>query len=508
MMNADTGIDTLEVMQQFSIAFTGRKGSARIGDPDDGWKLPPGMNVRIGSESQRANLQMGRSDYQDCDGALILNGGDFVAYINTLSVGDNTRAAKAAGLLDLRDVGLLSIDALTVRIGVAPSGANSEGTVYLSEGSVTARNVEVGTHPTGLGFGYLELTGTDFAVQASLAMKKAGKITVNVDGNSCGIDLAPDATFTMDDPSSLIEINFLQEATATGIYYGLRWEGDHAADLQALADAGQLTWDDPAGIIVQDGCTYIGLTVSLASITSFGVTDRTSGSSIVTNEDVVTVAIIAEPAEGEIIDGYAVNETGIQPTEGWLPSLTSYTIIQAASGTHATLYAWAKDTAGNVGSKTATIYFNEASPVASAVVITDNSDGTATATWTTDIPAEGSLNYGPVAVPGATPNTVAAGAVGTSHSATFGFAAGTNYKIVVVNTEVASAPIYWPQPWPIEADANQDCRVNILDLIFIRNKLNQPVATGDNWKADVNEDTRINILDLIFVRNKLNTQCP
>ncbi|HUW32684.1 MAG TPA: dockerin type I domain-containing protein [Planctomycetota bacterium] len=50
--------------------------------------------------------------------------------------------------------------------------------------------------------------------------------------------------------------------------------------------------------------------------------------------------------------------------------------------------------------------------------------------------------------------------------------------------------------------------MNILDLIFIRNKLNQSVETGDNWKADVNQDTRINILDLIFVRNKLNTQCP
>ncbi|HUW32024.1 MAG TPA: dockerin type I domain-containing protein, partial [Planctomycetota bacterium] len=59
-----------------------------------------------------------------------------------------------------------------------------------------------------------------------------------------------------------------------------------------------------------------------------------------------------------------------------------------------------------------------------------------------------------------------------------------------------------------DGDANGDCRVNILDLIFIRNKLNQPVGTGDNWKADVNEDARINILDLIFVRNKLNTQCP
>jgi len=61
--------------------------------------------------------------------------------------------------------------------------------------------------------------------------------------------------------------------------------------------------------------------------------------------------------------------------------------------------------------------------------------------------------------------------------------------------------------WNIPGDANDDCRVNILDLIFIRNKLNQPVTTGDNWKADVNEDMRINILDLIYVRSKLNTQC-
>jgi len=60
----------------------------------------------------------------------------------------------------------------------------------------------------------------------------------------------------------------------------------------------------------------------------------------------------------------------------------------------------------------------------------------------------------------------------------------------------------------LAGDANMDCSVNILDLIFIRNKLNADVATGDNWKADVNGDARINILDLIYVRNKLNTQCP
>ena len=130
------------------------------------------------------------------------------------------------------------------------------------------------------------------------------------------------------------------------------------------------------------------------------------------------------------------------------------------------------------------------------------------ATWTTDIPAEGGLNYGTVSLSGATPNTVPENAVGTSHSVTFAIAAGTNYKIILVNNEIAGSSFYWPRPWPIEGDANMDCRVNILDLIFIRNKLNQAVGTGDNWKADVNEDTRINILDLIFVRNKLNTQCP
>ena len=75
-------------------------------------------------------------------------------------------------------------------------------------------------------------------------------------------------------------------------------------------------------------------------------------------------------------------------------------------------------------------------------------------------------------------------------------------------TETPDAPVYWPNGWPIAGDANMDCRVNILDLIFIRNKLNQPVGTGDNWQADVNGDARVNILDLIFVRNKLNTQCP
>ena len=60
--------------------------------------------------------------------------------------------------------------------------------------------------------------------------------------------------------------------------------------------------------------------------------------------------------------------------------------------------------------------------------------------------------------------------------------------------------------WLLTGDANRDRVVNVLDLIFIRNRLNLSVIDGSNWQADLNEDGRINILDLIFARNNLGTQ--
>jgi len=359
----------------------------------------------------------------------------------------------------------------------------------------------------------VELNDTTFQATASLAVKKTATITANVGPASSGLDVAGGASFTVAD-GALITIVFAEAPGHSGVHWGLRWAGDHAAALQTLVDDGKLTWDDTglgaaASIITDGGYTYVGVAVNMAEITQFSVADSTSGSSLVTNAAAVAVTIAGTPAEGATIDGYVINETGVQPTDGWAASLTSYD-IQAASGSTVTLHGWMKDSAGNVAHKTTTIYFNTTAPaVLTGPTITDNGDGTATAVWTTDITAEGSVKYGPVSLTGATPNVAVGGGLGTSHSATLtGIAAGTNYKIVVVNTEVAAAPVFWPRPWPIEGDANQDCRVNILDLIFIRNKLNLAVGTGDNWKADVNEDTRINILDLIYVRNKLNTQCP
>ncbi|HUT04968.1 MAG TPA: S8 family serine peptidase [bacterium] len=71
------------------------------------------------------------------------------------------------------------------------------------------------------------------------------------------------------------------------------------------------------------------------------------------------------------------------------------------------------------------------------------------------------------------------------------------------NTEQASKY----QMWPIQGDTNLDCFVNIMDLIFIRNRMNQSIGSGDNWQANANSDLSINILDLIYVRARLGNTC-
>jgi len=277
------------------------------------------------------------------------------------------------------------------------------------------------------------------------------------------------------------------------------------------------TWGRPgSGAANEDDTFFSGrlgiLTVGspAPTITQFAVADQSTGSSLFTNSADVDVTLAAEAVPGQTLAGLLVTETPDTPAiddPNWASSITGYSITSPEGSI--TLYGWAKDDAGTVSrAATAVILFSTAVPAVSNIVVTDNGDDTATATWLTDIPAEGSLQYGTVSLTGATPNTVPENVTGTTHSVTFATAAGANYKIILVNNETASPAFYWPRRWPIEGDANMDCRVNILDLIFIRNKLNQDVGTGDNWKADVNEDTRINILDLIFVRNKLNTQCP
>ena len=59
----------------------------------------------------------------------------------------------------------------------------------------------------------------------------------------------------------------------------------------------------------------------------------------------------------------------------------------------------------------------------------------------------------------------------------------------------------------LPGDMNDDGTVNILDLMFVRNRLNEDPASGDNWKADVNADGKIDVLDVLAVRKWLGADC-
>ena len=74
-------------------------------------------------------------------------------------------------------------------------------------------------------------------------------------------------------------------------------------------------------------------------------------------------------------------------------------------------------------------------------------------------------------------------------------------------SDLSSSPFVDTRVWPIPGDTNFDCRINIIDLIFVRNRLQQDPTTSNNWQVDVNKDGAINIIDLIFVRNYLGAYC-
>jgi len=61
--------------------------------------------------------------------------------------------------------------------------------------------------------------------------------------------------------------------------------------------------------------------------------------------------------------------------------------------------------------------------------------------------------------------------------------------------------------WNIPGDATNDCKVDILDMLFVRSVLNDDTMTESNFRADVTRDGVIDVLDMLFVRNNLATKC-
>ena len=101
-------------------------------------------------------------------------------------------------------------------------------------------------------------------------------------------------------------------------------------------------------------------------------------------------------------------------------------------------------------------------------------------------------------------------AKGAGSQAFAGFTAGTDPHrgSYIDNTTVARLALAaMKKELIIPGDASRDCKVDMLDMIFVRDRLNTDPATSDNWQADTNMDDKINILDMLVVRNALRTSC-
>ena len=61
--------------------------------------------------------------------------------------------------------------------------------------------------------------------------------------------------------------------------------------------------------------------------------------------------------------------------------------------------------------------------------------------------------------------------------------------------------------WYLLGDADLNCTIEVADMVFTRDRLMLDPAVDDNWQADVNRDGRINILDLLYTRNRLGATC-
>ena len=226
-------------------------------------------NLTLGDSvaGTRCDIDMGWPVYADStsDGRLVASsGGVCNALVGTLRLGYHEAGAEGwaaagsgTGMIDLSAMNSITMDANNILLAsaapkVTPGGHNDgRAYLYLPSGTVLAQNVVVANAAANSGNcdptceAIMRLNGTQFTVGTAMTIGPLGKVYTNVKGKSCGLDIVSGATLNL---AGLHHIVFEQPQLPgeTGEYWGLRWEGDHKAELLALKDAGKLTWDASA----------------------------------------------------------------------------------------------------------------------------------------------------------------------------------------------------------------------------------------------------------------------
>jgi len=284
----------------------------------------------------------------------------------------------------------------------------------------------------------------------------------------------------------------------------------------AITDNGLVLDEESAEVwefFIEDNTLKAKFTGLRPEITEFTVTGDTA-SELYTRTAQVDVVLTANPSnpEGTMV-GWMVTETDYaEPPAVDDPNweLTSPTTapIGAAPGSVVTLYAWVIDSDGQASKAEATILYQPQDPVISNLVIEviEPEGIDALVTWTTQVPAYGNIS---TLSPGYDEwvHTEIVGPT-SSHSAIFYRGLPDDIHQIVIRCNATTLEITWPFPDVVypTGDANQDCMVDLLDLVYVRNQLFTEIDEN-NATADVNEDEAIDLQDLIEVRNNLGAEC-
>jgi hypothetical protein len=175
--------------------------------------------------------------------------------------------------------------------GNAFVGSYGDGLLTVSNASFqTLANLAVGVNGA-TATGRVEIAGTQrvcrvgtLTVGVAGANGAFGYITNHIARYAGGVDItntAPTA-LTISTNGSRIHLSFEENPRAIGDFWGLRWLGDHRAELAAFTNGTppRLTWDDSAlipyyqgkvGIYTNVGYTYVGFFADRAYDQAHGV---------------------------------------------------------------------------------------------------------------------------------------------------------------------------------------------------------------------------------------------
>ncbi|HUT35899.1 MAG TPA: PEP-CTERM sorting domain-containing protein [Planctomycetota bacterium] len=245
----------------------GRQGTNSNTSSDGlrGYLTTDGIDLTIGSPSQRATVTLGYKSYgqnSNVTGSITVSNGAFTLYATSLVLGnkDGTgRSGSGTGVLDLDEPGTTSlVDVLNnVSLG-SLTGAYTYGTLRMLNGVGTVGGSLSLSHAADGAKGYVYLTNTPFTVgttsggngrvnfwgeyNATDYRRRYAQVWTDVAGHYSGLDILTDTNgisfqTTRGAPYNLIDITFSADpgvADPDGWYWGLRWQGDHESYLEGL----------------------------------------------------------------------------------------------------------------------------------------------------------------------------------------------------------------------------------------------------------------------------------